>query len=106
MLTFGDLSALEASVRPTQPLAMTRVAGTPSQTTLGCLLKGMIIPLTHVYFGGMMCSAEACDESLFSDAAVSHRKRCTGSLGQDALAEGRSLPGLQSRQVLADRVHQ
>ena len=49
---------------------------------------------------------EVGDESLRSDAAVSHGKRCTGSPGQDALAEGSSLPGLQSRQVLADRIHQ
>src|ERR1035437_6604947 len=47
-----------------------------------------------------------CDESLFSDAPVSYGERCTGSFGQDALAERCSLRGLQSRQVLADRVHQ
>jgi hypothetical protein len=46
------------------------------------------------------------DESLFSDVALSYGKSCTESLDQDALAEGRSLRGLRSRQVLADRVHQ
>ena len=53
-----------------------------------------------------MRATEACDESLLSDAAVSNGKRCTRSSGQDALAEGRSLRGVRSRQVLADRVHE
>src|ERR1017187_7879962 len=46
------------------------------------------------------------DESLLSGVPVSYGEGCTGSFGQDALAERCSLRGLQSQQVLADRVHQ
>ena len=67
----------------------------------------MIIPLTHVCFERMIFATEVvANESLLSGAAVPHGKRCTGSSGQDALAERRTLCGVRSRQVLADRVYE
>ena len=57
-----------------------------------------------VFWENDICNRGGCDESLFSGSAVPHGKRCTGSSGQDAVAEGRSLCGVRSRQVLADRV--